>query len=337
MTGTDPFVFEDAVVIDSACEFDYWRTHLDQWRKGGTTVCVLTVSALGAAREALFAFGRCFEFIRNTPGIRLATSVEEIRAAKAAGEMAVVFHFQGTRPFEYEPSLIEAYWRMGLRIVQVAYNRRGLMCDGCEEPQDAGLSKLGEQMLAELNRLGILVDVSHTGWRSALEVIEASTAPVIASHSNAHALHPSTRNIPDEVIKAIAASGGVIGMAGLPFFIAANTAPTLDQFIDHMVHVDSLVGTGHVGLGIDYCRGTQVDDNAMLTMEQYEGLIKAQIWRRETYPPRRSTSPTASARAARAAFPGSRSGCSSAATPPTRSAASLARLAAGLRPGLVLS
>ncbi len=285
MSGTDRFLFEDAVVIDSACEFDYWRTHLDQWQKGGTTVCVLTVSALGAAREALFAFGRCFEFIRNTPGLRLATSVEEIRAAKAAGEMAVVFHFQGTRPLEYEPSLIEAYWRMGLRIVQVAYNRRGIMCDGCEEPQDAGLSKIGEQMLAELNRLGILVDVSHTGWRSALEVIEASTAPVIASHSNAHAVHPSTRNIPDEVIKAIAASGGVIGMNGLPFFVAADTAPTLDQFIDHMVHVDSLVGTGHVGLGIDYCRGTQVDDDALLTMEQYEGLIKAQIWRRETYPP----------------------------------------------------
>ena len=285
MSGTNPFVFDDAVVIDSACEFDYWRTHLDQWQKGGTTVCVLTVSALGAAREALFAFGRCFEFIRNTPGLRLATSVEEIRAAKAAGEMAVVFHFQGTRPLEYEPSLIEAYWRMGLRIVQVAYNRRGIMCDGCEEPQDAGLSKLGEQMLAELNRLGILVDVSHTGWRSALEVIEASTAPVIASHSNAYAVHASTRNIPDEVIKAIAASGGVIGMNGLPFFVAADTAPTLDQFIDHMVHVDSLVGTGHVGLGIDYCRGTQVDDDATLTMEQYEGLIKAQVWRRETYAP----------------------------------------------------
>ena len=285
MSGTDPFVFEDAVVIDSACEFDYWRTHLDQWQKGGTTVCVLTVSALGAAREALFAFGRCFEFIRNTPGPATRDLGRGDPGSQGCRRDGRGVPLPGHPALEYEPSLIEAYWRMGLRIVQVAYNRRGVMCDGCEEPQDAGLSKLGEQMLAELNRLGILVDVSHTGWRSALEVIEASTAPVIASHSNAHAVHASTRNIPDEVIKAIAASGGVIGMNGLPFFVAADTAPTLDQFIDHMVHVDSLVGTGHVGLGIDYCRGTQVDDDAMLTMEQYEGLIKAQIWRRETYPP----------------------------------------------------
>lgn len=285
MTGNVDFTFNEATVVDAVCEFDYWRDHLDQWKAGGTSVSVVTVSALGAAREALFAFGRCLEFIRNSPGLRLATSVEEIRAAKAAGEMAVVFHFQGTRPFEFEPSLIEAYYRMGLRIVQVAYNRRGVMCDGCEEPQDAGLSKLGHTMLAELNRLGILVDVSHTGWRSALEVVEASNAPVIASHSNPHAVHASTRNIPDEVIKAIAASGGVIGMNGLPFFVAADPKPTMDQFIDHMVYVDNLVGTGHVGLGIDYCRGTQVDNKALLTMEDYEGLITSQIWSRETYAP----------------------------------------------------
>ena len=106
-------------------------------------MCVLTVSALGAAREALFAFGRCFEFIRSTQGLRLATSVADIRSAKADGQLAVMICFQGTEAIEYEPGLIEGFWRLGVRVIQLAYNRRNPLCDGCEEPSDAGLSVLG--------------------------------------------------------------------------------------------------------------------------------------------------------------------------------------------------
>jgi membrane dipeptidase len=251
-------VHDDAIVVDAVCPPGYWRAHRDDWIAGGATACGLTVGVFhfgGGFRGAydfLYELADVYRFVRETPGLRLATSVADVRAAKAEGELAVILCFQGTEAIEYEPSLLEVYWRLGVRVVQLAYNRRNPLCDGCAEPSDAGLSVLGRRVIAEMNRLGMLVDVSHTGVRSSMEAIEASSAPCIASHSNAAAVHANKRNLPDELIKAIAASGGVIGMNGYPSFVAATDRPTLDQFIDHIVYIDSLVGPGHVGLGIDY-------------------------------------------------------------------------------------
>jgi membrane dipeptidase len=202
--------------------------------------------------------------------------VADLRAAKDAGELAVILHFQGTGPLEYEPALVEAYWRLGVRVVQLAYNRRNPLCDGCEEPADAGLSVLGRRMIAELNRVGILVDVSHTGVRSSLEAIEASSAPCVASHANAFAVHAHPRNLPDELIKAVAESGGVIGLNGYPAFVSGDVQPTLDQLIDHAVHIESLVGPGHVGLGLDYYE---------MARGEYDRWVAAGLWSPENYPP----------------------------------------------------
>jgi membrane dipeptidase len=269
-------VHGEAVVIDAACPGEYWRAHWGDWRDGGTTACALTVGWPGPARHALYDVADVLRVIREGPGLRLATTVADIRAAKVEGALGVILHFQGTEPLEYEPALLEAYWRMGVRIVQLAYNRRNPLCDGCEEPVDAGLSVLGRRMIAEMNRLGLVVDVSHTGLRSSLEAIDVSSAPCIASHSNAAAVHANGRNLPDELIEAIAVRGGVIGMNGFPSFVAATDRPTLDQFIDHIVHIDSLVGPGHVGLGIDYYEGDRVE---------YEEALASGTWSSDNYGP----------------------------------------------------
>jgi membrane dipeptidase len=269
-------IHDEAIVIDAACPGEYWRTHRGDWVVGGATACALTVGWPGPAREALYDIADVFRIMRETPGLRLATSVADIRAAKAEGELAVILHFQGTEPVEYEPALLEAYWRIGVRVVQLAYNRRNPLCDGCEEPRDAGQSVLGRRMIAEMNRLGILVDISHTGIRSSLEAIEASSAPCVASHSNATSVHANRRNLPDDVIKAVAGSGGVIGMNGFPSFVAATDRPTLDQFIDHIVYIDSLVGPGHVGLGIDYYEGSRAD---------YDAALASGVWSADNYRP----------------------------------------------------
>jgi membrane dipeptidase len=266
----------DALVVDAACPGEYWRAHRSRWLAGGATACVLTVGWPGPVRTAVYDVADVLRIVREHDDLRLATSAADIRDAKAAGELAVVLHFQGAEPLEYDPDLLEAYWRLGVRIVQLAYNRRNPLCDGCEEPRDAGLSALGRRMIAEMNRLGIVVDVSHTGARSSLEAIEASTAPCIASHSNAAAVHPNRRNLSDELIQAIAGRGGVIGMNGFPSFVASGERPTLDQFIDHMIHVDSLVGPGHVGLGIDYYEGDRAE---------YEAALAAGVWSADNYGP----------------------------------------------------
>jgi membrane dipeptidase len=267
---------EESIVIDATCPGDYWRAHRGDWAAGGVSACALSVAAPAPMTEALYSLADVFRVVREAPGLRLATSVADIRSAKADGELAVILHFQGTDPIEYEPALLEVYWRLGVRVVQLAYNRRNPFCDGCEEPRDAGLSALGRRAIAEMNRLGMLVDVSHTGIRSSLEAIEASTAPCIASHSNAAAVHASPRNLPDEVIKAIASSGGVIGMNGFPSFVAQHDRPTLDHFIDHIVHIDTLVGPGHIGLGIDYYEGSRAD---------YDAALASGLWGADNYAP----------------------------------------------------
>jgi membrane dipeptidase len=267
-----------SVVVDGTCPVVEWRENFGHWLAGGTSACVVTVSAWESCRDAVGLLGGIYKLIRDNDELCLAVNAHDVREAKRAGRLAVILHFQGTQPFEYDSNLVEAFWRLGVRVVQLTYNVRSPVGDGCEEPTDAGLSRFGRQVVAELNRTGIVVDVSHTGVRTSLEAIEASTAPCIASHSNAAAVHASRRNIPDELIRAIAASGGVIGANGFPGFVAGDREPTLDQYIDHMAHVAELVGARHVGIGMDYT----IRD---LPMERYERLIQDGHWDPASYPP----------------------------------------------------
>jgi membrane dipeptidase len=266
-----------ALVLDAVCPGGYWFENYREWIAGGANACAISVGSDGPARHALYALANTYRFARERDAeLRLATSVRDIRQAKADRKLAIILHFQGTMPMEYDPDLLEAFWRLGVRIIQLAYNTRNPLCDGCEEPSDAGLSVLGVRAVAEMNRLGILIDVTHTGTRSSLEAIEASTAPCIASHSNAAAVQQNSRNLPDELIRAIAASGGVIGMNGFPSFVHAHPRPSLDQFIDHFVYIDSLVGSGHVGIGLDYYAGGQAE---------YQSLIASGSWNPKNYTP----------------------------------------------------
>lgn len=285
MTLADPHPADDglavhsgAMVIDGTCPGEHWRETFSSWMSGGASACVVSVAAWESCRETMDRLGDLFRLVRESDQLCLATDTVAIRAAKRGGKLAIVLHFQGTCPFEYDLDLAEVYWRLGVRVVQMAYNVRSPAADGCEEPGNAGLSRFGRHLVAEFNRLGIVVDVSHTGHASSMEAVAASTAPCIASHSNAAAVHSSRRNLQDDLIRAIAASGGVIGVNGFPAFVADTTTPALDQYIDHMAYIADLVGPGHVGVGLDY-----TDRNP--PMAEYEQLVADGHWSRESYPP----------------------------------------------------
>ncbi len=271
-------VHSEAIVIDGTCPGEHWNETFSSWLSGGASACVVSVAAWESCRDTMDRLGDAFRVVREHDELCLATEVADIRAAKRDGKLAAVLHFQGTCPFEYNLDLAEVYARLGVRVVQLAYNVRSPAADGCEEPGNAGLSRFGRQLVAELNRLGIVVDVSHTGHASSMEAVAASAAPVIASHSNAAAVHASRRNLADDLIRAIAASGGVIGANGYPAFVADAAKPTLDQYIDHMAYIADLVGPAHVGIGLDY-----TDRNP--PMAEYEQLVAAGHWSRESYPP----------------------------------------------------
>lgn len=181
----------------------------------------------------------------------VCAGVDDILAAKAAGKLGIGLHFQGTDAFGRDINMVEVYYRLGIRSALMAYNQRNSVGDGCHERTDSGLSRFGLQLITEMNRVGMLVDCTHTGYRTTMEAIEASTSPCMFSHSSARALVDHERNIRDDQIKACAAKGGVIGVNGVGLFIGENDAST-ETLLRQIDYIVSVAGPAHVGLGMDF-------------------------------------------------------------------------------------
>lgn len=188
----------------------------------------------------------------------MVESAEDIVRARHEGKLAVVFSFQGTLPFERDAGFVEVYYRLGVRHALMAYNQKNHVGDGCHERTDAGLSRFGVDVVREMNRVGMIVDCAHCGYRTTMDVFEVAQAPVIFSHANPHALWAHERNIRDDQAKACAKTGGVIGVNGVGIFMGRNDASSQALFrcIDYWVN---LIGAEHVGIGLDY-----VSDKAAL-------------------------------------------------------------------------
>ncbi len=181
----------------------------------------------------------------------LVESAEEVLRAKQGGKLAVGFHFQGTAPFEDNLDWVDLAYKLGVRHALMAYNEKNRVGCGCHVSEDTGLTDFGRELIGEMNRVGMIVDCAHTGYRTTMETIEASQAPAIISHTNARVLCDHPRCVWDDQIQACAAKGGVLGMTGLSGFLGESGA-TPERLVDHIDHVANLVGPGHVGLGLDY-------------------------------------------------------------------------------------
>ena len=197
--------------------------------------------------KALAAFRR---WILAADGYRLVTTVDEVRAAQRAGDLAVTFDLEGMNALDGSLDMVGVYHRLGVRQMLFAYNRNNLAGGGCHD-EDTGLTRFGRAVVAEMNRLGMIVDCSHTGYTTAMEAMEASAAPCIFSHSNARALWDHERNIRDEQATACAATGGVVGVAGIGIFLGDNDTSTR-ALADHVDHYANLIGPAHVGIGLDW-------------------------------------------------------------------------------------
>jgi membrane dipeptidase len=195
--------------------------------------------------------------IRRESGRFLAVrTVADIHLAKASGRLGLLFHIQDTRSLEDRLEAVQVLFDLGVRHLGLTYNSRNSVGDGCTEPEDAGLSRFGRSLVAEMNRVGMVVDLSHGGYRTTMEAMAASARPVIFSHSNADVVYTHYRNIKDDQIRACAQTGGVVGVNGLGAFLGDNKArsETIFRHIDHLV---TLVGPQHVGLGLDYVKDTE--------------------------------------------------------------------------------
>ena len=189
-------------------------------------------------------------FLGRSKDCVLVESAEDILRAKSEGKLGVGFNFQGSNGLGGDLNLVEAYYKLGVRQMILAYNVRNLAADGCHEAADGGLSQYGFDLVREMNRVGMLLDCSHTGHRATMQAMEVSEAPVVFSHSNVHALTPHGRNIKDDQIKACAATGGLVGVTGIGVFLGEDDA-SVEAFMRHLEYMVELAGPEHVGLGID--------------------------------------------------------------------------------------
>jgi len=199
---------------------------------------------------------------------RLIESADDVVRARHEGKLGVFFDIEGARGIGDELSLVEMYKDLGVQWMLIAYNRRNLAGSGCYDTEDGGLTPFGRDMVAEMNRVGMTVCCSHTGERTAYQVLEASRRPVIFSHSNCATVHPHRRNISDAMIRACAAQGGVVGINGIGDFLSPPGGNLIAAYARHIDHAVQLVGPEHVGIAIDYLYDRQELADILATMKE---------------------------------------------------------------------
>lgn len=251
--------YEDAIVIDflgSPGYFNYPenppldRTMIENARRSGITAMNVTVSGSDLASTIRRTAPWLENVSRYADVFRQVRTVDELLDAKRTRRVGIVLGFQDTTPYGQDLSAIEVFHQVGVRVVQLTYNGRNLVGDGCLEPGNAGLSAFGRQVVDRLNELGEIVDLSHCGKRTTAEGIAASKAPVGITHTgcNAVARHPRSKD--DEELRAMAEKGGVVGIYLMPF-LSPGRVPTTADVIAHVEHALRVAGEDHVGIGSD--------------------------------------------------------------------------------------
>jgi membrane dipeptidase len=195
-----------------------------------------------------------YEMSQQPDKFVLVDSVADIRAAKKSNRLAINFHFQGSEAVGRDLANVGAYYKLGVRWMLMAYNFQNNVGTGCLEARknDIGISQFGKELIAEMNRVGMMVDCTHSGYRTTMDAMSLSTKPCIFSHSNPHALFDHPRNIKDDQIKLCAQTGGVIGINGVGPFMGEPKEVSLDTVVRQIDYIADLVGPEHVALGLDY-------------------------------------------------------------------------------------
>jgi membrane dipeptidase len=231
---------------------------LPRLRAGGVNlvVCAVYIDSIflpeGALRRAVQLVDALLEEIAACPEIELALTLADVERITAEGRVAALLAFEGAEPLGQDLAALRLFYRLGMRMLSFAWMRRTAFGDGAwENDSRGGLTRVGRQAMGEMNRLGIIADVSHASDQTTWDVLESSTRPVTASHSNVRAIRDHPRNLTDPMIEAIAASGGLIGVVAVASYIA-DSEPTIARWADHIDYIVNLVGIDHVGIGCDF-------------------------------------------------------------------------------------
>jgi membrane dipeptidase len=221
------------------------------WRASGITAGNRQAGG-NSVEEALGLFALAQAQFDRLPWLSKATVAADIRRAKAEGVHAGFLSTQNTLDIGQNLDRLNQYHDLGMRMIGLTYNSVNFVGGGCTDRVDCGVTDFGVKVIGRMNELGIIVDTAHSGRRTTLDACALSTAPVVASHTSAAGVFRHDRAKSDEELRAIAATGGYIGVYCIPIFLTAEPGATIEHFLDHVDYIARLVGPQHVGIGSDW-------------------------------------------------------------------------------------
>ena len=249
----------DLIVIDGLQYSNWDRTIFEQLKQGGVTMVHVTIVYHEQIRETLLRiseWNRHFEL--NSDLIMPVKSADDIRLAKSVGKVGIMFGAQNCSPIEDDIGMVSVMRELNMMIMQLTYNNQSLLATGCYESNDSGVTRFGRQVIQEMNRVGMVVDMSHSAERSTLEAIEISERPIVISHANPISFHDAKRNKSDTVLKALGNSGGLLGFSLYPFHLKNGPDCTLEDFCTMVADTADLMGIDQIGIGTDLCQNQPV-------------------------------------------------------------------------------
>ena len=226
-----------------------------QLREGRVDAIHATIAYHENFRETVLNFEQWNRWFEQYPDlITRGLWASDIDRARSAGQTAVFLGFQNPSPIEDDIGLVEIVHTLGARFMQLTYNNQSLLATGCYEAEDTGITRMGKRVIKEMNRVGLVVDMSHSADRSTIEAAEISERPIAITHANPHDWHPALRNKRDAVIRAVTENGGMLGFSLYPHHLRGGSNCTMQDFCEAIARTADRYGTQNIGIGSDLCQ-----------------------------------------------------------------------------------
>lgn len=242
-------------IIDNLQYANWSEKIFNQMREGGVDAVHVTIAYHEMFREMVANIEQwnCW-FEQFSKLICHGRTGDDVRNAKNEGRTAIIFGFQNPSAIEDDIGLIQICHMLGVRFMQLTYNNQSLLATGCYEDEDTGITRMGREVIKEMNRVGLVVDMSHSSERSTLDAITISERPISITHANPNFWHQAKRNKSDDVLRALGESGGMLGFSLYPHHLKNNSNCTLQSFCEMIAQTAELMGVQNIGLGSDLCQ-----------------------------------------------------------------------------------
>jgi microsomal dipeptidase-like Zn-dependent dipeptidase len=243
------------MLIDGLQYCNWSHKIFKEWRASNLTAVHVTISYHEQFRDTVANFEQWNTWFEKFPSLIMpAYYAEDVETAKKQNKTAVIFGFQNPAPIEDDIGLVEILHRLGGRFMQLSYNNQSLLATGCYENNDPGITRMGKEVIKEMNRVGMVVDMSHSSERSTFEAIELSQRPIVISHANPSFWHPAKRNKSNDILIKLAENKGLLGFSLYPHHLNNSSDCLIQDFCTMIAKTVELMGIDHVGFGSDLCQ-----------------------------------------------------------------------------------